>query len=152
MKIRRYILPCAVGLAAAGCVWPLAVEKRTLVYDGRVTRADGSPVGGVEVEITDGFDVVRPGAPPRPDGVPECGGTIEGAVVRANTGPDGGYRVEVLRESSAVGACIRVRVAPPAGSSLAEHVVQSESSRYIQPDTNDSLLHRRVDVTVPWPR
>ena len=140
----------ALALMLGGCIWPFEPPPlRTVRYDGAVTRADGSPVPGVQVEITDGIEVVRPGSgPPPPPGAGPCSGTIDGDVERAVTDSRGQFLVQVRRPPPGGGFCLRLRATPPAGSGLAEAVVQDFVSRFNQPDTNQELLHRRIDVVL----
>lgn len=145
----RPALLAALALTLGGCVWPFEPpEQRTVRYDGTVTRADGTPVPGVQVEITDGFEVVPPGSAPPPPSAGPCGGTIDGEVERAVTDSRGQFLVQVRRESPGGGSCLRLRATPPAGSGLAETVVQDFVTRFNQPDTNQELLHRKIDVVL----
>lgn len=139
----------AVILTLVGCIGPFGPqEERTFRYDGSVTRADGSPVAGVQVEITSGTEVLRPGSPPPPPEAEPCSGTIDGIVERASTDARGKYLVQARRRSDPGGPCVRVRATPPVGSGLAEAVVTGDGSLFNQPDSNEDLLHRRVDVVL----
>jgi hypothetical protein len=133
-----------------GCLWLTLSEtadNRTYRFDGVVTRADGSPVSGAMVEIVDGDGYFVQSPPPANAG--PCSDEIVGRPYFATTDAQGRYRVEERGERGEDGPCIKVRVTPLGTSGLAAAVVKGESTIYMQPGTNRSLLHRRVDVVLP---
>lgn len=145
----RPVVVSALALTLGGCIWPSEpAEQRMVRYDGTATRVDGSPVPGVRVEITDGFEVVPPGSAPPPPGAGPCAGTIDGDLARATTDSQGRFLVQVRRDAPGGGTCLRLRATPPAGSGLAEAVVQDFVTRFNQPATGQELLHRRIDVVL----
>ena len=152
MRTWHVVRPVVVMLALltpGGCVGPFGPpDERTIRYDGAVTRRDGSPVAGVRLEIITGPEVLRSGTPPPPDGSAPCSGTVDGAVDRATTDARGRYLVQARRRPPVGGPCVRVRATPPVASGLAEAVVTGLGNQYTQPDSDEDLLHRRVDVVL----
>jgi hypothetical protein len=136
--------------ALGGCLWQTLTEttdNRTYRFDGIVTRADGTTVSGATVQIEDGHGYFVQGPPP--ENAPPCSGEVGGRSYYSTTDAQGRYRVEERGERGEDGPCIKVRVTPLGTSGLAAAVVKGESTIYMQPGTNRSLLHRRVDVVLP---
>lgn len=132
-----------------GCLWLTLTEttdNRTYRFDGVVTRADGTPVSGAIVEITDGFGYFVQGPPPA--NAAPCSDEVGGRRFFATTDAQGRYKSEERGERGEDGPCIKVSVMRSGTSGVPEAVVKGESSTFEQPGSNRSLLHRRVDVVV----